>query len=182
MSRSAQLWPGPRMRAFFRSILAQEPGLDARLVETLAERLTKRVNRMLVWDAVDGTDASYDSAASLLSSTASEGSDRTSSTATAKTTDTLPSAVDAQTQPDTGAQAETPFDPYAFSIIVVLKRQGATVLMQRLETVTNVAHLLQMASAQHIGVDKSITSVKKLRKAIVAGAEQRLADRRAAAS
>lgn len=174
MSRSAQLWPGPRMRAFFRSILAEDPGVDARLADTLAERLTKRVNRMLVWDTSE--DGNTDSSANTSWTTDSEGSQQQSALPPASAPDLSQSGSEA------APSGEKAFDPYVFSIIVVLKRQGAAVLMQRLEAVTEAEHLLQMATAQHIGVDKSITSVKKLRKAIVAGAEQRLADRRAAAS
>ena len=37
MAGSAQLWPGPRMRAFFRSILAEEPGVDAETADKFVE-------------------------------------------------------------------------------------------------------------------------------------------------
>lgn len=173
MAGSAQLWPGPRMRAYFKSLLAAEPGVDAELADRLAARLVRHVARMLVWDITPATAEPPPADA-----------------ATANRPQTPPqeqpaSDADAATAPHTGAPRATPaeaFDPFAFSIVVVLKRQGRAALMKRLEAIADAAHLHQMASAQHIGVDKSITAAKRLREAIVAGAEQRLADRRAAAS
>lgn len=169
MAGSAQFWPGPRMRAFFRSILAAEPGVDEKLAERLADRLTKRINRMLVWDPGEVDLPSEEPAAR----------------STVSGTDTKPAKH--ENAPPDGAESEAPkvdatFDPFAFSVVVVLKRQGSSALIKRLESVTSAAHLHQIAVAQHLGVDKHIRSVKKLREAIVAGAEQRLADRRAAAS
>lgn len=74
------------------------------------------------------------------------------------------------------------FDPFAFSVVVMLKRQGPAALMKRLEAIDDPAQLRKIAEAQHLGIDKSLGSARKLREAIVEGAEQRLADRRAAAS
>ena len=55
MAGSAQLWPGPRMRAYFKSLLAAEPGVDAELADRLAARLVRHVARMLVWDITPAT-------------------------------------------------------------------------------------------------------------------------------
>lgn len=158
------------MRAFFRSILAADPGVDADTADRLSERLTKRVARMLVWDA--------------------SGADEPAATGAATAPQDRPEAEASPAQAQAPASAAAPtskqapeaFDPFAFSIVVVLKRQGRAALMKRLDAITDAAHLHQMAVAQHIGIDKSITAPTKLREAIVAGAEQRLADRRAAAS
>lgn len=78
--------------------------------------------------------------------------------------------------------ADEAFDPFAFSVVVLLKRQGRAALMKRLDAIGDPAQLHKIAEAQHLGIDKSLKSARKLREAIIAGAEQRLADRRAAAS
>lgn len=163
MAGSAQLWPGPKMRAFFRTILGAEPGVDTELADRLAERCVKRIARMLVWDASGAELPGADSAPS--SATSQPEPDR---------------------QPQTESQPQPPapeaFDPFAFSVVVVLKRQGRAALMKRLASIDNPEQLRKIAEAQHLGIDKSLSSIRKLREAIVAGAEQRLADRRAAAS
>lgn len=159
------------MRAFFRSILAADPGVDADTADRLSERLTKRVARMLVWDS-SGADEPAATGATAAATAPQDRPDDEASPAQAPTSAAAP----------TSREAPEPFDPFAFSIVVVLKRQGRAALMKRLDAITDAAHLHQMAVAQHIGIDKSITAPAKLREAIVAGAEQRLADRRAAAS
>ncbi len=50
MSKGAQLWPGERMRRFFRTHIRRETELDDEAAERLAKALTRVVNRMLVWD------------------------------------------------------------------------------------------------------------------------------------
>ena len=49
MSKGIQLWPGDRMRAFFRGHIRRETALDTKSTEKLVEALTKATNRMLVW-------------------------------------------------------------------------------------------------------------------------------------
>jgi len=83
---------------------------------------------------------------------------------------------------DVDVQIETTFDPFAFSVVVVLARNGADALHSRLEDIENARDLRELAEVQHLGVDDAITVAAELRAAIVRGAEQRLADRRAAAS
>jgi hypothetical protein len=51
-----------------------------------------------------------------------------------------------------------------------------------LAEIKSVEHLKKLADAQHLGFDRSLTKIDDIRKALLASAEQRLADRRAAAS
>ncbi|MGE0854754.1 MAG: hypothetical protein AB7L18_01545, partial [Hyphomicrobiaceae bacterium] len=93
--------------------------------------------------------------------------------------------IDASTAPqdaNAGAEPADSFDPFAFSAMVVLKREGRQALLKRLEGITDAAHLRRLAEAQHLGIDRHIEEPAELRQAIIAGAEQRIADRRAAAS
>jgi len=145
-----QLWPGDRMRSFFRAHIRRETSLDDAAAERLAEALTKAVNRMLVWDIP--TDAPHAEA---------------------------PDAAAAS--PSRHARAEN-FNPYLFSAIVVLAKQGRDGLIKRLQEIKSADHLRAFAEAQHVPVDAKLRRLEDIRKAIVVAAEQRLADRKAAAS
>lgn len=168
MAGSAQLWPGPRMRAFFRSVFLAEPGVDAPLAERLADACVKRINRMLVWDATGAdsrpaTNNAADAAAPVPPLSDIDGAGANAS--------------------HTPASSPKPaFDPFAFSVVVVLKRKGRAALAEALKSITNAADLRKLAEAQHLGVDPAIKDAKSLREAIIKGAEQRMADRKAAAS
>lgn len=161
MAGPAQIWPGSKMRAFFRSTLAAEPGVDTELADRLAQRCVKRIARMLVWDS-SGANATIE----LVGSPAAGAEPH----------------PQAEQPPTATATATEAFDPFAFSVVVLLKRKGRAALLKRLESIEDPAQLRKIAEAQHLGIDKSLNSTSKLREAIVAGAEQRLADRRAAAS
>lgn len=169
MGRPNQLWPGERMRQFFRSILRAEQGVDEALAERLARALERRVNRMLVADdepvpvAVRPDETRQDAPAAA------------------------PAAEPVPPRSASGADAEPvvpsePFDPYAFSAVAFYAKQGRAALLKRLSEIGEPAHLRQLAEAQHIGLDAKAKSADALRKAIVAGVERRIADRKAAAS
>jgi hypothetical protein len=90
-------------------------------------------------------------------------------------------------QPSTSAPADaTPdvpaFDPYAFSLVTFFRRSGRDALLARLRAVDSADNLRQLAEAQHIAIPADVTDADALREAIIDGTEQRLADRRAAAS
>ena len=80
------------------------------------------------------------------------------------------------------AKLETAFDPYAFSAMVVLTKAGREGLAKKLAEIKGADNLRKFAEAQHLGIDRRLTKIDDLRKAILHAAEQRLADRRAAAS
>lgn len=79
-------------------------------------------------------------------------------------------------------ETAAPFNPFAFSATVTFAKHGPAALMTRLSDITNIDHLRALARAQHLAVDAEIASAEEFRRAIVAAAEQRLADRKAAAS
>lgn len=152
MSRSAQLWPGARMTAFLATHLRAEPGVEDALANRLAERLSKKINRMLVWDAEHPAPAN----------------DVDARAANAAATTSQPAPV--------------AFDPFEFSIVVVLAKQGEDALLDKLRGIEDMAQLRAMATAQHLGLKPPLETAEAVRTAMVAGAKQRLADRRAAAS
>lgn len=82
--------------------------------------------------------------------------------------------------PEAGEPA--PFDPNAFSLIVMLRKQGKDALFSTLEAIGDVGRLREIARAQHVAVEATITDLTALVEAIVAGTEKRVASRQAAAS
>ena len=143
MTNGSYLWPGDKMRAFFRAHIARETSLDAAAADKLSEALTSAVNRMLVWDIP------------------AEGP--------------LPA-------PASKTKPASAFDPFAFSLPVVLTKTGRDGLMKRLADIKSTENLKTLAEAQHLAIPPSLKKADELRKAIVTATEQRLADRKAAAS
>jgi hypothetical protein len=157
MSKGKQLWPGDEMLAFFRAHVRRETSLDDEAAEKLAAALTKAVNRMLVWEIpADVPDTP------VAAAPAAEPA----------------SPIEAQERHD---RAEN-FNPYLFSALVALAKHGRDGLMLRLKDIKSAEHLRAFAEAQHVPVDATLKRTDEIRKAIVAGVERRLADRKAAAS
>ncbi|WP_024275515.1 hypothetical protein [Hyphomicrobium sp. 802] len=157
MSKGKQLWPGDEMLNFFRAHIRRETSLDAETAEKLAAALTKSVNRMLVWEV----PAELPEAA-----------------ATPPPPPKIESEIAVQERHD---RAEN-FNPYLFSALVALAKHGRDGLMLRLKDIKSAENLRAFAEAQHVPVDASLKRTDDIRKAIVAGVERRLADRKAAAS
>jgi hypothetical protein len=155
MSKGTQLWPGDRMRGFFLAHIRRETSLDETGAEKLAAALTKAVNRMMVWE--------------------------TPAIAEAGGASTVDAPDAASPIADRHARAEN-FNPYLFSVIVVLAKEGRAGLISRLASIDAIEDLRAFAEAQHVPVDPALKRPDDIRKAIVAAAEQRLADRKAAAS
>lgn len=90
-----------------------------------------------------------------------------------------PTKIKGKSSPTTTAPA---FDPYAFSLMVVLAKTGKAGLAKRLAEIKSVDQLRALAEAQHLAVNTALKKPEELRKAIITATEQRLADRKAAAS
>jgi hypothetical protein len=75
-----------------------------------------------------------------------------------------------------------PFDPFAFSAIALMKRDGREALLAKLREIDDPADLKALADAQHLAIADDATTADALRLAIADSAARRLADRRAAAS
>lgn len=74
------------------------------------------------------------------------------------------------------------FDPFAFSVVVVVTREGREGLARKLQALTSAIDLHALARAQHLALPDGNLTVDELRTAIVEGALQRVANRKAAAS
>jgi hypothetical protein len=154
MTKATQLWDLDKKRAFFRAYIRRETSLDAAAAEKLAEALTKAVNMMRVWEMPALETAPVSS----------------------------PGKGKAKPQPVATAPAAAAFDPYAFSAMVLLAKTGKDGLLKRLAEIKSADNLKALAEAQHLAINAALKKPEELRKAIIAATEQRLADRKAAAS
>lgn len=103
-----------------------------------------------------------------------------------KTSKAAPKKSDIQTaRAESGATNSTEpaaaFDPFSFSVVVVVTKEGREGLAQKLSAI-GPADLKSLAKAQHVALPEGDLSTGDLRAAIVEGALQRIANRKAAAS
>jgi hypothetical protein len=171
MTKGMQLWPNDRMRAFFLAHIRRETSLDDAEASRLTDALLKAVNRMLVWDMPQAHAPAKGKAGAKTVAPA------TGPAAPGKSPPASPSG-----NTTVGTAPKPAFDPYAFSATVVLAKTGRDGLMKRLGEFKTAENLKAFAEAQHLGIDRKLNKIEDLRKAILAATEQRLADRKAAAS
>jgi len=74
------------------------------------------------------------------------------------------------------------FDPFAFSVVVAVTKEGRAGLAARLAAIASADDLKALAKAQHVALPEGELTLDELRAAIVDGALQRVANRKAAAS
>lgn len=160
MAKTTKALSGPAKRKYIRDVLAAERGISAEAAKRLTDRFDSDISQMRVRQH-----------AALRAAMAAKMPARQA----AAEPPAEPVAVPPQTPPPM-------FDPHAFSLIVVLTKQGADGLMGRLLAIEDIDHLRELARAQHIAVDAALADAAAVRAAIVTGTEQRIANRRAAAS
>ena len=196
MTKGTQLWPNERMRDFFLAHIRRETALDEAAASQLTEALLKAVNRMLVWDMPEPVAAKPAPVVPAVPAPAKQkakgGEGKAPEPKASEPKASEPKRPAAVASPATaghpssdakvGGGAKNGFDPYAFSATVVLAKTGREGLMKRLAGIKSAENLKAFAEAQHLGIDRKLSKADELRKAILAATEQRLADRRAAAS
>lgn len=188
MAKPEILWPGDRLKEFFRRLIASEPTIAPGVRDRLAETCARPINRMLIWsypNIQETPQAAHDQVQT------DHGDDaQTTEPGQPTLADMVPwPALDTGMEDDapqhaieTSVHTEPAFDPYAFSVVALFKRGGADALLAQLAPITSARHLKELATAQHLSVPRDIDEPEALRMAIVKGAEARIADRRAAGS
>jgi hypothetical protein len=86
---------------------------------------------------------------------------------------------------DHGVEPRTPaaeFDPYSPNVVVVFRTRGRDAVLEELTSIDDVASLRLLAREQQLGIANDLDEATEIRLAIVAAAERRIANRRAAAS
>jgi hypothetical protein len=162
MAKTTKALSGQAAKKYMRDLLKSDPGVSVdateRLVATCSEEIAQLRVRLPIPQRAKSPPASA-LPAGLQTSTLE------------------PSAAG----PKVVALANQAFDPFAFSVVVVLTKQGRDGLLAKLATVETVADLRAIAKAQHIAVPATGTA-DDVRRAIVDGTAARIADRQAASS
>lgn len=169
MAKSTRSLSGASKRKYLRELISSEAGVSAEAARNLVAVADKEITGLRVRLPIPERRPARAVAPQAAASTA-----------TSPTLQAPPPPVDVAVLAEP-AIAEA-FDPYAFSLVVVLTKEGRDGLMQRLASIDSAEHLRTLAKAQHVAVDASLSLPEELRLAILAGTEQRIADRRAAAS
>ena len=171
MAKATKQLGGGAKDKYFRDLFAAAPGLAPVLARRLTELTKAEVSQVRVRQPLLDR-------AGLLGSAAE-------TTPTAEAKPSKPAQTEPPAKPAEAAKpAETKaaFDPFAFTAVVVLKRQGADALAKLLAEIADPAHLRQLADKQHLGVPADTQDAPTLRQAILKSAQSRIDDRRAAAS
>lgn len=168
MAKVTRTLSGASRDKYFRELFAAEPELPQAVAERLARTCTREIAQLRVREPI--RDRSRAARAPVV----------VAPTKTAAPIEEQP--VEPHQQQETAAPPPPAFDPYAFSLTVMLKRNGRKALLDRLEAIGSADDLHRLAEAQHVAVPAGLADLAQLRHAIVDGTAQRLADRRAAAS
>lgn len=91
------------------------------------------------------------------------------------------SASPAANAPEPAAPAVA-FDPFTPNVVVVIRTQGREAALAALVSIDDVANLKLLAREQQLGIPPDLHDAGEIRCAIVAAADRRIANRRAAAS
>lgn len=174
MVKPIRTFTGPKARRYLADLLASGPGVSPEAVQRVAAALEKEVVAVKVRPPKPAASAN----APMLPFKDLPQSPPADEPESSATTEAEPSA-DTETAI---AAPEPAFDPYVFSLVVVLTKEGADGLLGKLSEIGSAEDLKAMAKAQHIALPSGLKSPADIRAAILTGTERRIADRRAAAS
>ena len=159
MAKNTKALSGPAAKKYMRDLLKSDPGVSAdateRLVATCADEIAQLRVRLPIPIRQNAQVATAPEA--------------------------VPAPALALVPATKPAIATAAFDPFAFSVVVVLTKQGKDGLLAKLAAVENAADLRAIAKAQHIAIPAT-GSADELRRAIADGTAARIADRQAASS
>lgn len=175
MAKSSRTLTGAAKNLYFERVLEAE----AEMNDAARERLLARL-------AADVALVSLKAARSRKPATANKktgfGADCSDQVKASRTAEVIGSD---SVGPATGiadAMAISVFDPYSPNVIVVIRTQGREAVLAELDGIADVDCLLLLAREQQLGIEPGLSCADDIRLAIVAAAERRIANRRAAAS
>jgi hypothetical protein len=159
---------GAAKDAFLRQLLAAEPGLD----EDVRKRLARTLQSSIALVSLRYGNLPEETEIACASETGD-----------AAPAEPIPQANDtAATGADATSTVAEPFDPYSPNVIVVFRTQGRDAALAELHSIEDVECLRLLAREQQLGIASNLADATDIRHAIVAAAERRVANRRAAAS
>ena len=180
MAKATKQLGGAAKDKYFRELFSAAPGLAPVMAKRLAELTKAEVSQVRIRQPLLDRARHFGAAGAAAQAAKADAPNEAKAKAPPMPT---PAAKPMQPEPaPQPAPAAEPFDPFAFTAVVVLKRQGAEELAKRLAAIADPAHLRQLADKQHLGVPADATDAASLRSAILKSAQARIDDRRAAAS
>jgi len=164
MARTRRLLSGAAKDAFLKRMLDAEPGLDDETRERLTRTLQSSIALVARRHGELPIQAPEEANTVLEEDSPSEAAEHDLAEA-------------ATVAPDV-----EPFDPYSPNVIVVFRTRGRDAALAELHTIEDVECLRLLAREQQLGIASDLADAADIRQAIVAAAERRIANRRAAAS
>ncbi len=153
MTRKTKALSGASQDAYFRRVLKTYPSIPDEARERIVHRLRKEVAQLRIRPSA-----------------------RDEAEAAVEATDATPANVPAET-----AAERAPFDPFAFNVIVTLRTWGKDAALEALNAIGDADNLKLLAREQRLSIGDDLGTAAELSSAIIAAAERRLANRRAAA-
>ena len=160
MAKTTKALSGPAAKKYMRELLHADPGVTADATERLVATCGEEIAQLRVRLPIPA---------------------RQKRPAESVVPAGVPAPVEPLAKPVAAPAVSAAFDPFAFSVVVVLTKQGRDGLMAKLAAIDGIADLRAIAKAQHIAVPATGTA-DELRRAIVEGTAARIADRQAASS
>lgn len=157
MSKATRTLSGASQKKFFRELFGSIKGLPPEVAAELTGTCERQIAQVRVRLPIPERDK------------ASTAADKQGSRST------RPESAQAGPQPAS-------FDPFSFSVVVAVTKEGREGLAKRLLAIKSGDDLRALAKAQHVAIPGGDISDDELRAAIVEGALQRIANRKAAAS
>lgn len=161
MAKSSRTLTGATKNLYFERVLEGESDLDRESSDRLLARLTSEVALVTL-------------KAGRTRKTALKKNDAGIATTSGDASVELAGLVN--------AEAARAFDPYSPNVIVVIRTKGREAVLAELHGIVDVDSLRLLAREQQLGIEPNLSCADDIRLAIVAAAERRIANRRAAAS
>lgn len=163
MTRKTKALSGASQDAYFRRVLKTYPGVSEEARERIVRQLRREIAQLRV------RPAAREEAREALEEGAR----------TAPSPAHPPPMAARETAPAPGAGSA--FDPFAVNVVVLLRTRGRAAAIEALNAIGDAENLKTLAREQQLGVGTGLSSTADLSAAIVAAAERRIANRRAAA-
>ncbi|RTL66661.1 MAG: hypothetical protein EKK41_18275 [Hyphomicrobiales bacterium] len=174
MTRKTKALSGASQDAYFRRVLKTYPDLPEDARERIVRQLRSEIAQLRI-----RTTARESALA------AHEDAQREPAAVAKEPAPAAGPALEAFTASAPSAPIElpraAPFDPFAINVIVVLRTEGKDAALEALNAVADADNLRLLAREQRLSVDEDLVTPEALSAAIVAAAERRIANRRAAA-
>lgn len=179
MTRKTKALSGASQDAYFRRVLKTYPDLPEDARERIVRQLRSEIAQLRI------RTSARDSAAAAIEESQSAPAPAAQEPATAaepaSQENTVAAPLAAPSPPIELPTTASPFDPFAINVIVVLRTEGKDAALEALNAVADAENLRILAREQRLSVDEDLATPEALSAAIVAAAERRIANRRAAA-